>query len=254
MPKHQFYGELAEWWPLVSPVDEYTEEAGFFADLIRGAENPVNCVLELGSGGGHNAFHMKAYFKLTLVDISDEMLAVSSLLNPECEHSAGDMRSARLGRDFDAVFVHDAVDYMASADELSQVIETAFHHCRPGGIAVFAPDRTKETFKEEHDCDGNDDDNGRGVRYLEWTWDPDPGDDWALTEYSFLLRETDGSVRAVHETHRIGVFSRERWLKFIAEAGFESEAITEVTTEDREPREVFVGRRPTRRYADRARA
>ncbi len=31
-------------------------------------------------------------------------------LNPDCEHVLGDMRTLRLGRTFDAVFVHDAVD------------------------------------------------------------------------------------------------------------------------------------------------
>lgn len=41
------------------------------------------------------------------------------------------MRTVRLGRTFDAVFVHDAVDYMTSEDDLRHVIETAFVHCRP---------------------------------------------------------------------------------------------------------------------------
>ena len=42
---------------------------------------------------------------MTLVDLSDGMLAVSRQLNPECEHHLGDMRTVRLGRTFDAVWV-----------------------------------------------------------------------------------------------------------------------------------------------------
>jgi hypothetical protein len=38
------------------------------------------------------------------------MLAVLRRLNPECDHRRGDMRAGRLGRAFDAAFVHDAVD------------------------------------------------------------------------------------------------------------------------------------------------
>ncbi|MEA2702730.1 MAG: hypothetical protein QOD63_675, partial [Actinomycetota bacterium] len=68
-------------------------------------------MLELGSGGGHNAVHLVADFAMTLVDLSDQMLDVSRRLNPGCEHVVGDMRTVRLGRSFDAVFVHDAVDY-----------------------------------------------------------------------------------------------------------------------------------------------
>ena len=75
-------------------------------------------VLELGSGGGNNAVHLKAGFDLTLVDLSAEMVAVSQPLNPECDHVVGDMRTVRLGRTFDAVFVHDAVAYMLTEDDL----------------------------------------------------------------------------------------------------------------------------------------
>ena len=82
------------------------------------------------------------------------------------------------------------------------------------------------------------------MRFLEWSWDPVAGDGWALTEYAFLLRDADGSVRSVHETHRTGLFGRDVWLGLLAEAGFEPDAVPEETTEDRAPRELFVGRRP----------
>jgi hypothetical protein len=82
------------------------------------------------------------------------------------------------------------------------------------------------------------------VRYLEWTWDPDPSDTWTQTEYVFLLREADGSVHQVHETHRTGLFSRRDWLRIVDEAGFVARAVTEETLEDRPPREFFVGHRP----------
>ena len=38
---HRFYGELAPWWPLISPPEEYTEEAAFAASMIRSASIPV---------------------------------------------------------------------------------------------------------------------------------------------------------------------------------------------------------------------
>jgi SAM-dependent methyltransferase len=129
---NRFYGELASWWPLISPAEEYVEEAAFAASVLSSAAVPVREVLELGSGGGHNAVHLKNRFELTLVDISPAMLEMSHRLNPECEHHLGDMRSVRLGREFDAVFVHDAIDYMTTEADLRLAIETAFTHCRPG--------------------------------------------------------------------------------------------------------------------------
>jgi SAM-dependent methyltransferase len=242
--EHRFYTDLAAWWPLISPPEEYADEAAFAATVLGSASIPVRDVLELGSGGGHNAVHLKARFAMTLVDLSEDMLTVSRRLNPECPHHRGDMRTVRLGRTFDAVFVHDAVDYMTSEADLGQAVETAFVHCRPGGVAVFVPDHTAESFEPSSEHGGGDDVDGRGVRYLAWTWDPDPGDAWVLTEYAFLLREADGAVHAVHETHRTGLFGRDVWLRLLVDTGFDPSAVTEQTTEDRTPRELFVGRRP----------
>src|SRR5690242_17703724 len=103
-------------------------------------------VLELGSGGGNNASFMKGAYEMTLVDISPGMLAVSRAINPECQHIEGDMRMLRLGRTFDAVFVHDAICYMTSAKDLKAAMRTAYEHCRPGGLALFVPDHVRETF------------------------------------------------------------------------------------------------------------
>lgn len=241
---YHFYSELARWWPLISPVADYQEEASYVASLLLAHPQPVRRVLELGSGGGHNAFHLKRHFSLTLTDLSAEMLSVSRQLNPECEHVQGDMRALRLGRQFDAVFIHDAVDYMTTQADLTLALTTAYGHCRPGGFAVFVPDDIRETFEENTSLDERDAGDGRAVRFMTWTWDPDPDDDAVRTEYSFLLRDVDGEVRAMHETHHIGVFRRHVWLRLLAEAGFEARAVLEETTEDRAPRTVFLGVRP----------
>ena len=171
----KLYNELAAWWPLLSAPHDYAEEAaGYQRILLEASGIPTHTLLELGSGGGNNASHLKARFSLVLVDRSPGMLRVSRALNPECEHVEGDMRTVRLGREFDAVFVHDAVVYMTTEADLRRAIETAYVHCKPGGAALFAPDHVRENFRPSTDHGGHDD-GTRGLRYLEWTWDPDPG-------------------------------------------------------------------------------
>lgn len=240
---YRFYGELAEWWPLISPPEEYAEEAAFAAGLLASASIPVRTVLELGSGGGSNAVHLTSRFTLTLVDLSADMIEVSRRLNPSCEHLVGDMRTVRLGRQFDAVFLHDAVDYMTTEEDLRLAIETAFAHCRPGGVAVFIPDHVLGTFEPGIDHGGEDGPDGRGVRYLEWARDPDPNDTWVQTEYAFLLRVGD-DVTVVHEAHRTGLFQVEDWLALLTDAGFQPQLVMEDTSEQRTPRRCFVAHRP----------
>jgi SAM-dependent methyltransferase len=245
---YRLYGDLAGWWPLISPPGEYAAEAAYLVALLRdtlpvpAGERPT--VLDLGSGGGHNAVHLKPHADLTLVDLSTEMLAVSAELNPECAHHQGDMRTLRLGATFDAVLVHDAVDYMTSEDDLRQVIETAYAHCRPGGIALFVPDYVADTFTQIDGAGGGRAADGRQASFTEHTWDPDPADTWIQSEYEFRLRAADGHEEVVRETHRLAAFSRADWLRLLAGAGFDPSPGTEPGPgQPGRPRHLFAGRR-----------
>jgi trans-aconitate methyltransferase len=148
----QFYGTLAEWWPVLSPVEEYAEEAAELRQLILEHRPHARTLLELGSGGGHVAHYLKQRFDCCLTDVSAEMLAVSRRLNPECVHVQGDMRTLDLGRTFDVVLAHDAVDYMTSEADLERVCNTAWRHLRPGGLVMFVPDAVAETFEPGGDA------------------------------------------------------------------------------------------------------
>ena len=220
-PLPKLYTELADWWPLLSAPADYAEEAAFYRHaLLEHCARPAATLLELGSGGGNNASYLKARFDVVLVDRSPGMLRVSRALNPECEHFEGDMRSVRLGRQFDCVFVHDAVVYMTTESDLARVIETAYVHCKPGGAALFAPDHVRENFRPSTDCGGHDA-GGRSLRYLEVTWDTEPGDSTYRVDYVYLLRERDGSTRLERDRHMEGLFSRNDWLRLTTAAGFE---------------------------------
>jgi SAM-dependent methyltransferase len=236
--EYRLYGDLAEWWPVISPPEEYTREAERLAAVFRSAAIPVREVLDLGSGGGHVAVHLTDELSLTLVDVSEQMLSVSRQLNPECAHILGDMRTLRLGRVFDGVLVHDAVDYMTEEDDLRQVIKTAFVHCRPGGVAVFAPDHTAEGFRAGTGRGGGTDACGREASFRERDWDPDPADNWIQADYEFTLRDADGTVQLVHESHRLGAFSEKTWVRLLAETGFTPESGPRRTRGS-----LFVGRR-----------
>ena len=119
------YAELTPWYHLVDPPEDHADEASCFLDALAGAiAGPSATLLELGAGAGHNACHLKARFTCTLTDIAEPMLALSRTRNPECEHVAGDMRTLRLGRLFDAVLAHAGISYMTSVPDLRAAIET----------------------------------------------------------------------------------------------------------------------------------
>ncbi len=237
------YSELAPWFHLLTSPDEYRDEAAFYSQLlVDSAHIPVNEVLELGSGGGNNAFHLKTRFTLTLTDLSLEMLDISRKLNPECEHVHGDMRNLRLDRQFDAVFVHDAIDYMLNKADLWKTFTTAFIHCKPGGAALFCPDYIRETFSESTETGGHDE-SERGLRYMDWTWDPDKkGESW-VSHFVFIMRDGDNVAYRTDE-HHCGLFAGQTWLDLLEKAGFKDVKMVPHPEIDNWPTPVFTARKP----------
>ena len=238
------YSDLAPWFHLLTHPSDYEDEAGFVSRVVDDVgDGESGTLLELGSGGGNNASHLKARFECTLTDISPEMLALSTTLNPECEHLEGDMRTLRLGRTFDVVFIHDAISYLTTEDDLRAALETAFVHVRPGGVVILTPDATTEIFKPHTDHGGHDGEDGRSLRYLEWTHDAEPGGTTYVTDFAIVARGPGDELRVVHDRHTLGLFPRATWGRLIAEVGLEL-ADTTVQNPYELEQAAFVARRP----------
>ncbi|MCY3646538.1 MAG: class I SAM-dependent methyltransferase [Chloroflexi bacterium] len=239
------YSDLADWFHLLTAPEEYVGEATHYRNgLVESCDGPAVTLLELGSGGGNNASHLKQWFTCTLTDLSPEMLAQSLTINPECEHVQGDMRTVRLGRTFDVVFVHDAVVYLTELDDIRAAAVTAFAHLRPGGAALFAPDYVRESFQPGTDHGGHDGDDGRALRYLEWVRDEDPDDSLYEVDLVYTLLEADGSVRVEHDHCIEGLFVEEEWLEALRAAGFEASTYPPFEPEEYPGQRIFIGKKP----------
>ncbi len=239
----RLYDDLAPWWPLLSRPEDYEEEAGLLAEALRRAGVPEGgALLELGAGGGNLASRLRTRFTPTLTDLSSPMLTVSRHLNPALEHVQGDMRTLRLGRTFDAVLIHDAVAYLTTQADLDAAFLTARAHLSPGGVLLAVPDAVRETWRPASGHGGHDED-GRSLRYLEWSYDDDPRDTVITVQYALLLREHGREPQVVHEAHRLGLFPRATWLARIEAAGFRAwrEPYPHSSFSDG-PRDLFLGR------------
>ena len=114
-------------------------------------------------------------------------------------------------------------------------MRTASIHLKPGGVALVMPDFVRERFRASVHH-GGEDGEGRSMRYMEWSFDPDPGDTTYTNDFVYMLREGSAPVRVEHDTHVMGLFSASEWLDWLQSASFKARMI-----EDPYEREVFVG-------------
>ena len=205
MTLNRLYSDLAWLWPVISPPEEYADDAVHWRralwDKLGGGRHRI---LELGAGGGHNLSHLTKHFQATAVDISPQMLRLSTGLNPGVDHHLGDMRSVRLGRTFDAVLIHDAVSYLLTEEDISE----DFDRSTP---KEFRWVRRKGSVQ---------------VIIEEILHDPDPDDTQIESVYTYTINEVGkdgGKNRVEKDSHITGLFPISTWTAFMKEAGFEVE-------------------------------
>ena len=219
------YHDLAYLWPVVSPPEEYAVEAWHLREVIRARLGPGrHTLLELGVGGGHVLSHLTRAFQATAVDLSKDMLALSTQLNPGVPHHLGDMRTIRLEQTFDVVLVHDAINYMLTETDLQAAFETARVHLRRGGVLITAPDLFRETFTGpavQHWTQSRDDLEVTLIEYLD---DPDPLDTTVESIFFYVIKE-QGKLRVEQDRHISGIFPKSTWLRLMSDSGYIAEEV-----------------------------
>jgi SAM-dependent methyltransferase len=213
------YNELAwtEDW-LADPAG-CEEEAGKYVDLIRSnAATPPATMLHLGSGAGGMDRVFKRHVAVTGVDLSAGMLARARAAHPEIEYIEGDMRSLRLGRQFDIVAIPDAIDYMASLEDLDRAIGTAKRHVKPGGLLLVIG-KTAETFQDNNFAYVGERDDVH-VTLLENNHVDRRRPNTYEATFVYLVRQ--GGTLDVHiDRHVLGLFSQADWERVFHRHEFE---------------------------------
>ena len=216
----RLYDDLAWIWPFLSPSEEYGHEvATFFEEFDRLGVPEGGRLLHLGSGGGSIDWHLKQRYKVTGIDLSAAMLAQAQAVNPEAQYLVGDLRNMHLGRNFDAVLLHDAVAYMLTPDELRDAYRTAAAHLVSGGALVTAPEMVRECFQQHRSEVVTREAGGRSVTTLIVDFDPDPSDHQFESTFIYLIRDA-GALRVEVDTHQVGIHALADFEAAIAAAGF----------------------------------
>ena len=177
-------------------------------------------LLHLGCGAGHNDLGLKAHFGITGVDINKPMLKQARKLNPKVRYLCGDMRKARLGKEYDVVLILDSIAYMLSAADLRAAFQTAYTHLKPGGVFLTIAETTKESFKQ-HSIDATSHKQGDiEITFIENRYNPNSKGTVFDVTFVYLIRRK-GKLSVETDHHRHGLFKLTTWTRLLKETGFQ---------------------------------
>jgi SAM-dependent methyltransferase len=208
------FSDYARFYDLLYKDKNYEAEGAFVHGLFQKYAPQTRSILELGCGTGlHAKVLAEMGYAIHGIDQSEDMLrsassrtadlaqCVSSLLS----FSPGDIRSARLPGNFDAVIsLFHVMSYQTGDDDLRQSFATARHHLRPGGIFIFdcwygpavlnqRPEVRVKRFEDEQ-------------LHVTRIAEPAMHEDVPVIDvrYRLFVRDKDGGAeKELHETHRM---------------------------------------------------
>jgi len=219
--ERRLYGDLAWTWPIISPVENYIEETELFSKLIREhSKIKVKTLLHLGCGGGHNDYTFKKFFKVTSLDISEDMLSLAKKLNPEVNYKYGDMRTIQLEEKFDAVTILDSINYIKTVEDLQRTFITTYEHLKPGGVFLTFVEQITGQFKQNNTTYSTHSKGDVEITFIENYYDPGSNDTSYEATFIYLIR-IGGKLEIHTDRHLCGVFKLKTWLEFLKAIGFE---------------------------------
>lgn len=213
------YTDLAWTEPIISRPDDYKNDTELFIKAIHDNSSiRVKTLLHLGCGAGVNDYTFKRHFRVTGVDISEEMLKLAKELNPGVDYIRGDMREVELSTRFDAVSIPDSIMHMTSETDLKKAINVASKHLNPGGVLLIVT-HVSEEFRDNNfvytgsrgDVEITIFENNCIVKPACKTWE---------ATVIYLIRRK-GRLEIHSDSCSGGLFPLSAWLNLLKDAGFE---------------------------------
>lgn len=214
---------------------DYAAETAELGALVRARYPGAESVLDVASGtGGHLRFLREWFTRAEGLEISPEMLEIARQRLPGLALHRGDMRAFDLGRHFDAVMLmFSSIGYVESAAELDRTLGCLAAHLVPGGVLVIEPWVFPDTFLPGYVAADLARDDGRAV--ARFSHSVLEGDAVRMTVH-YLGADATGIQHFV-DSHRLALFTRERYEEAFAQAG----CGVEYLQSERFSRGLFVG-------------
>lgn len=222
------FSKYADYYDLLYQDKNYIAECNFLEEIFKRYSNKnVKTILDLGCGtGGHSLILAERGYKITGMDISDEMLNFAKKKADEKKMKVqfinGDIRNLKLNRKFDAVIsMFAVVSYQITNNDIISAFKTASRHLKKNGLFIFdvwfgpavlsqKPVKRRKTIKKE---------NEKIIRYA--TPELDIINHIVTVNYKVLNIKNEKIIDETKESHKVRFLFPQEIKYFLETQGFE---------------------------------
>jgi ubiquinone/menaquinone biosynthesis C-methylase UbiE len=211
------FNRSARWYDAFYGHVNYQAEAHQVTAIIQGLKPDAGSLLDVACGTGRHLAWFRRHFECAGTDIEPEMLAIARETLPEVPFEKADMVELDLGRKFDAVTcLFSSIGYTVLPERLDQAVRAMASHLHPDGVLVVEPWITPDAWigNGTDTVDVVEQSTGRLVRVISSRRERDE----TLLRMHYV-RAASGEIATEDERHRLGLFSRERYLDAFTSAG-----------------------------------
>jgi ubiquinone/menaquinone biosynthesis C-methylase UbiE len=211
------FNRSARWYDAFYAHVDYQAEAEQVTAIIHGLNPEAGRLLDVACGTGRHLAWFRRHFECAGTDIEPEMLEIARETLPGVSLEKADMIELYLGRRFDAVTcLFSSIGYTLVPDRLDRAVRAMVRHLHPGGVLVVEPWITPDAWigTGTDTVDVVEQTGGTLVRIIS---SRRSGDETVLRMH--YVHAAAGDIETENEQHRLGLFSRDRYLDAFASAG-----------------------------------
>lgn len=134
------YNTFAQFYDKLTENVEYKVRADYVSDFFSSYEGEVKTVLDLACGTGNISYYLSERgYKITGLDLSEDMLSVASSKNIEgLLLLKGDMKNFYLPQKYDCcICLLDSINHLENIQEVEACFECVYKSLNEGGLFIF---------------------------------------------------------------------------------------------------------------------
>ena len=217
-----FHKSAAYYDLIYQDLKDYPDEAMKLNYLLGLLEPKPKTLLDVGCGTGEHAKHLARNFGYEVdgIDIEPSFIEIASQKLPEFDFTVADMRSFTLPKKYDAILcLFSSIGYVETEERLRDAFRCMGEHLKPGGWLICEPWASPGNWQpgQVDAIEAKDPESGAMITRTRYG-ESDGRVSVLKIEYDV---ELNGEHSVLHETHRLGLFTRDQINDALEAAGFE---------------------------------